>query len=123
LTGEKVGDRFEVDTTPPVVRALAAAEETAQCAQAKCPKPVHVTFEAEDAFSPIAHAEYSLDVGPWKFIAPVGELSDSKHEHYEFSVPASVFEGKAGEHLLTVRVYDRYENVGVAKAVFGAAEK
>jgi hypothetical protein len=123
LTGEKVGDRFEVDTTPPVVRALAAAEETAQCAQAKCPKPVHVTFEAEDAFSPIAHAEYSLDAGSWKFIAPVGELSDSKHEHYEFSVPASVFEGKAGEHLLTVRVYDRYENVGVAKTVFGTAEK
>jgi hypothetical protein len=123
LTGEKVGDRFEVDTTPPVVRALAAAEEPAQCAQAKCPKPVHVTFEAEDAFSPIAHAEYSLDAGAWKFIAPVGELSDSKHEHYEFSVPASVFEGKAGEHLLTVRVYDRYENVGVAKTVFGTSEK
>ncbi len=123
LTGEKVGDRFEVDTTPPVVRALAAAEEPAQCAQAKCPKPVHVTFEAEDAFSPIAHAEYSLDAGAWKFIAPVGELSDSKHEHYEFRVPASVFEGKAGEHLLTVRVYDRYENVGVAKTVFGTSEK
>jgi hypothetical protein len=123
LTGEKVSDRFEVDTTPPVVRALAAAEEPGQCAQGKCPTPVHVTFEAEDAFSPIAHAEYSFDAGPWKFIAPVGELSDSKHEHYEFRVPASVFEGKAGEHLLTVRVYDRYENVGVAKTVFGTAEK
>jgi hypothetical protein len=123
LTGEKVSDRFEVDTTPPVVRALAAAEERSQCAQGKCPTPVHVTFEAEDAFSPIAHAEYSFDAGPWKFIAPVGELSDSKHEHYEFRVPASVFEGKAGEHLLTVRVYDRYENVGVAKTVFGTAEK
>jgi hypothetical protein len=123
LTGEKVSDRFEVDTTPPVVRALAAAEEPAQCAGVKCPKPVHVTFEAEDAFSPIARAEYSLDAGPWKFIAPVGGLSDSKHEHYEFSMPASVFEDKAGEHLLTVRVYDRYENVGVAKTEFGTAGK
>ncbi len=31
--------------------------------------------------------------------------------------------GKAGEHLLTVRVYDRYENVGVAKTVFVSASK
>ena len=80
-------------------------------------------IEAEDAFSPIARAEYSLDAGPWKFIAPVGGLSDSKHEHYEFSMPASIFEDKAGEHLLTVRVYDRYENVGVAKTEFGTAGK
>ena len=36
---------------------------------------------------------------------------------------ASTLKGKAGEHLLTVRVYDRYENVGVAKTVFGSAAK
>jgi hypothetical protein len=95
-------------------------EEQAECEKANCAKPVRVTFEAEDAFSPIAHAEYSLDAGPWKYIAPVGELSDSKHEHYEFHIPASSLDRKASEHLLTVRVYDRYENVGVAKTVFGA---
>jgi len=123
LTGEKASDRFEVDTTAPVVRALVAVDQQAECAKTNCAKPVRVTFEAEDAFSPIAHAEYSLDAGPWKYIAPVGELSDSKHEHYEFHVPAAAFDGKAGEHLLTVRVYDRYENVGVAKTVFGTAGK
>jgi hypothetical protein len=123
LTGEKVSDRFEVDTTAPVVRALTAVEELAECAKANCPRQAKVTFEAEDAFSPIAHAEYSLDAGPWRYIAPVGELSDSKHERYEFHVPASAFEGKTGEHLLTVRVYDRYENVGVAKTVFGTTGK
>ena len=123
LTGEKVSDRFEVDTTAPVVRALTAVEELAECAKANCPRQAKVAFEAEDAFSPIAHAEYSLDAGPWRYIAPVGELSDSKHERYEFHVSASAFEGKTGEHLLTVRVYDRYENVGVAKTVFGTAGK
>jgi hypothetical protein len=123
LMGEKVSDRFEVDTTPPMVRALAAAEDSAPCAQAKCSKPVNVTFDAEDAFSPIAHAEYSLDAGPWKYIAPVGELSDSKREHYEFRIPATALDGKAGEHLLTVRVYDRYENVGVTKTVFDTTAK
>jgi hypothetical protein len=123
LTGEKVSDRFEVDTTPPVVTAMKAEEEAAECPQANCPKPVRVVFEAEDAISPIAHAEYSLDAGPWKYIAPVGELSDSKREHYDFHLPATDFTGKPGEHLLTVRVYDRYENVGLAKTVFSSTSK
>jgi sugar lactone lactonase YvrE len=120
LTGTKISDRFEVDTTPPVVNGLTAVEEAAQCAGTNCAKPARVTFDADDAQSPIAHAEYSLDAGPWKFVAPVGEISDSKHEHYDLHLPASAFDGKTGEHLLTVRVYDRYDNVGVAKTVFGS---
>jgi len=77
-----------------------------------------VTFDAEDAFSPIAHAEYSLDAGPWQYIEPVGGLSDSRREHYEIRLPADGPAGKTGEHLITVRVYDRHDNVGVAKTVF-----
>jgi hypothetical protein len=82
-----------------------------------CPKAIRVTFDAEDAASPIAHAEYSLDAGPWQYIEPVGELSDSKHEQYDVHIPAKALEKKTGEHLITVRVYDRHENVGVAKTV------
>ena len=118
LNGEKVSDRFEVDTTSPVVTGLKAAEENIQCVRAPCPKPVLVTFDAEDALSPIAHAEYSLDAGPWQYVEPVGALSDSPREHYELHIAPKAFEGKAGEHLLTVRVYDRHDNVGLAKTVF-----
>ena len=82
-----------------------------------------MTFDAEDAFSPIAHAEYSLDAGTWQFIEPVGGLSDSKREHYQVSLPPTGLDGKAGEHLITVRVYDRHDNVGVAKAVFSVPAK
>ena len=123
LTAEKISDRFVVDTTSPVVSALKAEEAAAACKQANCPKTVHVTFDAEDATSPIAHAEYSLDADKWQFVAPVGEISDSQHEHYDFALPASALEGNAGEHLLTVRVYDRYDNVGIAKTVFVQAAK
>jgi hypothetical protein len=118
LTGYKISERFEVDTTPPVVTALKAVEGEADCARAPCARPVRVTFDAEDAFSPIAHAEYSLDAGPWKYIEPVGGLSDSRREHYEIRLPADGPAGKPGEHLITVRVYDRHDNVGVAKTVF-----
>lgn len=118
LTGSKVSERFEIDTTPPVVSALKAELALAKCAQAPCPAPVHATFNAEDSASPIAHAEYSVDAGSWQYIDPVGKLSDSKREHYDFEIPASALEGKTGEHLITVRVYDRHDNIGVAKTVF-----
>ena len=122
LTGAKESERFEVDTTPPVVSGLTVTEGI-PCGSAPCWKSAIVTFDAEDAFSPIAHAEYSLDAGTWQFIEPVGGLSDSKREHYDARLPVSSLEGKPGEHLITVRVYDRHDNVGVAKAVFSVPAK
>ncbi len=122
LTGDKVSDRFVVDTTPPVVK-LKAEIETGACERAPCSKLVHVSFDADDASSPIAHAEYSLDAGPWQFVAPVGAISDSKREHYEIHIPPQSFPVAQGEHLITVRVYDRYDNVGAAKAVVPAGAK
>lgn len=115
LTGERISDRFEVDTTEPVITGLKASEEN-PCAKSPC--AVAVSFDAEDAMSPVVKAEYSLDAGPWQYIEPVGRLSDSRREHYELNIPADAFNGKAGEHLLTVRAYDRHENVGLAKTTF-----
>jgi hypothetical protein len=124
LTDFMESDRFEIDTTPPVVSALKAEEQSIQCVRAPCNGPLHVTFDAEDAASPIARAEYAIDAGTWQYIDPVGKLSDSKREHYDFNIPAKSLEGKSGEHLITVRVYDRHDNVGLAKSVVtGTASK
>jgi len=123
LTGAKVSERFEVDTTPPVVSALKAAGERVDCEGGHCPRLLTVSFDAEDAFSAIAHAEYSLDAGPWQYVEPVGGLSDSRRERYELHVRLNGSAGKTSEHLITVRVYDRHENVGVAKTVIAAEEK
>lgn len=117
-TGFKISDRFVVDTTPPAVTGLTATPETVACKQTPCPQQVRVAFDATDATSPIARADYSLDAGTWQFVAPVGGLSDARHEHYEFVVPASAFDAKTSEHLITVRVYDRYDNAGLAKSAF-----
>ena len=59
-----------------------------------------------------------LTAGPWQYIEPLGGLSDARREHYEVHIPGSAFNGKAGEHLLTVRAYDRHDNVGLAKTEF-----
>jgi hypothetical protein len=117
VTGFKLSDRFVIDTTPPGVSGLTATAQPAKCNQASCPPQVHVVFDAADATSPIARANYSVDAGPWQFVAPVGGLSDSKHEHYDFVVPASLLDAKSTQHLITVRTYDRYDNVGLAKTM------
>ena len=122
FTGDKISERFEVDTTPPILTGLTASTEPFTCVGIGCLGKIHVIFDAEDAFSPIARAEVSLDAGPWQYIEPVGELSDAKREHYDvhLSVPAQT---KPGEHLIAVRAYDRHDNVGAAKTIISASEK
>ncbi len=67
LTGERVSEEFVVDTTPPVPGVLTAT------LVAGTPAKIHATFSAKDATSPIAHAEYSVDAGPWQYLEPVGQ--------------------------------------------------
>ena len=120
LCGEKISDRFEIDTTPPAIADFKVDGQATDCTGGHCTKPFLVSFDANDAVSPIAHAEYSLDAGPWQYVEPVGKISDSNREHYEFRISLDVNVGKIGEHLITVRAYDRYDNAGVAKTVIPA---
>ena len=114
LTGERASEVFVVDTTPPVPGALQAQMV------AGTPQKIHATLEVRDATSPIAHAEYSVDAGPWQYLEPVGKVSDSLTERYDFTVAvptATAPVADAKEHVLAVRVYDRYENMAAVKAV------
>ena len=108
LTASRESRRFEVDTTPPRIENLNAAVEGSQ---------IHVRFRAEDGFSAIKRAEYSVDAGDWKYLEPVGQLSDSKVEDYDFKVALESAKDAASEHVVVVRVYDKYENMGAAKSV------
>jgi hypothetical protein len=117
LTGERVSGVFVVDTTPPVPGVLEAKIEAGTGGWG--PR-IHATLEAKDATSPIAHAEYSLDAGPWQYVEPVGHVSDSLSERYDFTVALPTTTqtvADAKEHVLAVRVYDRYENVVAVKTV------
>lgn len=105
LTAERTSGPFVVDTTPPLIANLKATRQAGS---------IQVSCEASDATSPIAHAEYSLDAGPWQYLEPVGTLSDSLHESYEFKVPTGA---EPAEHILAVRIYDRFDNIGTAKVI------
>jgi len=136
LADEKQSQRFEIDNTAPRIENLAARVEAQE---------LHVTFHAADDSSPIKRAEYSIDAGDWQYVEPVGALTDSKAENYDFSVllgsvpqpapevpadqkrkrgkqpapaaaPAAT-SAPAAEHVVVVRVYDRADNLATAKYV------
>jgi hypothetical protein len=120
LTTERESTRFEVDTTPPRIESLLASPDGAQ---------LHVSFRAVDSFSPIKRAEYSVDAGDWQYVEPVGQISDSRTENYDFQLPVPADPGSPArpiektaspaqvEHVVVVRVYDRYDNMSSAKTV------
>jgi hypothetical protein len=114
LTGDKVSDEFVIDTTPPVVSGLEARLVDGK---------IHAAFTAADATSPVTHAQYSIDAGRWQYIAPVGNIADSLTEKFEFDAPLPAARPDsekpidAGEHVIAVRVYDRYDNVVTVKTV------
>jgi hypothetical protein len=111
LTASKDSRRFEVDTTPPRIENLSASADGDQ---------IHVTFRAMDGFSPVKRAEYSVDAGDWKYVEPVGQLSDAKIENYDFKATPEATKdssSSSSEHVVVVRVYDRYDNMGAAKTL------
>jgi sugar lactone lactonase YvrE/flavin-binding protein dodecin len=112
LTAERESERFEVDNTPPVVEELRVGP-----ASGKMSGGHPVSFTARDATSAIDRAQYSLDGGDWILVPPSNSISDAPVEHYDFGIAAV----SAGEHTLSVRVYDRFENIGTAKTVFTVA--
>jgi hypothetical protein len=103
LMSERESDRFLVDNTPPAIAQLTA--ESAGGA-------VRVRFQAGVSTSFVARAQYSLDAGDWLLLFPAGGLSDAQRETYDFQIQKIT----AGEHTITVRVYDQFENVSSAKA-------
>jgi hypothetical protein len=122
LTAEKESPRVEIDTTPPQIENLSASVDGDK---------IHVAFRGADGFSPIKRAEFSVDAGDWQYVEPVGQISDSKTENYDFrvAVPSEAGSGPSTsgktkkteatsvEHVVVVRVYDRFENMSSAKTV------
>jgi outer membrane protein assembly factor BamB len=122
MTGYKDSDQFLIDTMPPVL-SLVQATLTSQPATA-----IHVTFAAQDKLSTIARAYYSVDAGPWQYIDPIGNLSDSLHERYDFTIPIpkstegnddapAVQPRSPQQHVVAVRVLNRAGNSTTGKAV------
>lgn len=110
LKAERVSDRFVIDNTPPTISEIAS-----QPAPGPAGDPsVTVRFRAADSASSIVRAQYSLDAGDWTIAPPEGALSDSPAEQYSITLRGVM----PGEHTVSVRVYDQFENEAAAKVTF-----
>ena len=108
LTASRESRRFEVDTTAPRIENLTASIEGGQ---------IHVRFRAEDGFSTIKRAEFSVDAGDWKYVDPVGTALRFEDRRLRLQSSARSRERCGIEHVVVVRVYDKYDNMGAAKTV------
>jgi len=55
-------------------------------------------------------------------VEPLGQITDSKTEDYDFratlpSAPSTTSNSGSTDHVIVVRVWDRYENMAAAKTV------
>jgi hypothetical protein len=98
---EKVSSPTVIDHTPPSVTVLEVQDSQS------------VRFEARDASSAIAGAEYSVDAGPWTPVWAEDGVADSPAETFlvKLAAPAE------RERLVVIRVRDRAGNAGLAKAL------
>lgn len=114
LTADGTSDEFVIDTTPPVVSGLQASLLNGK---------IHASLTAADATSPVSRAEYSIDAGRWQYVAPVGNIADSLTERFDFDAPIPAPRPDAAppadhtEHVISVRVFDRYDNAVTVKTV------
>lgn len=106
LSGERTSEPVEIDNTPPVVRTVGEAQVTGD--------RVRVVFEVADATGNIKRAEASVDGAPWLGSFPDDGIADSLRERYTIELPIS----GAGEHTVSLRVFDASGNVGSARIVF-----
>jgi len=118
LSNDKESARIEIDTTAPRIEGLTAVVEGDK---------VHVSFHAVDGFSPIKRAEYSVDANDWQYVEPIGQIADSRTENYDFraAIPGASAAGKnfasgSTDHVVVVRVYDRYDNMSAMKTMIRA---
>jgi sugar lactone lactonase YvrE len=106
LTGERLSEPMDIDNTPPVVKAAGPPQITQTS--------VRVAFTADDATGKIKRADASLDGASWLPVFPDDKIADSGHETYTVEFPIAT----AGEHTVSLRVFDTSGNVGTMSITF-----
>ena len=100
LVAEHFSNLFLVDNTNPRVSQI---NKTANI----------LSFQVQDAASPLFRVEYSLNGELWKVIYPQDGVTDSKKENFEIDL--GVLE--VGEYTLAIRARDTSNNTGMGKRV------
>jgi len=104
LSGERESRPFTIDNTPPEVTAKQDGLSGGR---------VRIAIDAADLTSTLTQAEVSVDAGEFRTIFPKDGITDSKRESFLWQSDML----SPGEHVITCRVYDQNDNVGLSKLV------
>jgi len=104
LAGERESRLFLVDNTPPEVTTKQDGLSGGR---------VRIAIEAADLTSTLTQAEISVDAGEFRAIFPRDGITDSKRESFLWQSDILT----PGEHVITCRVYDQNDNVGLSKLI------
>ena len=104
LSGERESRPFLVDNTAPEVTIRQEGLTGGR---------VRVAIEAADLTSTLSQAEISVDAGEFRSIFPRDGITDSKRESFVWQSDML----SPGEHVITCRVYDQNDNVGLSKLI------
>ena len=108
-TAERVSAPFLVDGTPPQVQVQQASRRGLSAT---------AHFRALDQASVLTRAQYAVDAEPPLPLFSGDGIVDSKQETFTVEID----DLEAGEHLITLRVYDSAGNVGVGKVLLPASD-
>jgi sugar lactone lactonase YvrE len=103
LSGERTTEPVDIDNTPPTVSAVGTPTVSGD--------KTRVVFDASDAASFLTKAEISVDGSEWQAVYSDDGISDGGRERYTLDIPIN----SAGEHTITLRVFDVNGNVGSAR--------
>ncbi|HEY6806621.1 MAG TPA: hypothetical protein VI306_23790 [Pyrinomonadaceae bacterium] len=106
LTGERISEPVDIDNTPPVLKVTSQPVVTRDT--------VRVVFSVDDATGKIKRADSSLDGATWMPVFPEDGIADSGHEVFSVEFPVAA----AGEHTVSLRVFDASGNVGTLSVTF-----
>lgn len=108
LSGSRQTEPIDIDNTAPsVISGTVQVSGTS----------ANLMFEAVDAASFIARAEYSIDGGDWKILYSDDGISDGPRETFTVKFPLT----GTGEQSVVIRVFDVNGNIGTARATVKAS--
>jgi len=101
---ERTSSAFVIDNTPPAVDGIRLDAHGSA---------IVLTVDVEDATSPIAAIEVSIDYDEWRPVLPADGMLDARAEAGRLELGGL----EPGPHAVSVRAFDRTGNVGVARVV------
>ena len=104
LSGERESRPFTIDNTAPEVTIKQDGLSGGR---------VRVAIDAADSTSTLSQAEISVDAGDFRTIFPKDGITDSRRESFTWQSDMLT----PGEHVITCRVYDQNDNVGLSKLI------